>query len=465
MKSIQQLIGDKAFYRRMLAVVLPLIIQNSITNFVSLLDNIMVGQVGTVQMSGVAIVNQLMFVFYLSIFGATSGAGIFTAQFFGSQDHKGIRHTFRFKLLISLVITVAALGIFKFGGSGLIQLYLRGDGSVENAELSLAYGLAYLAIMLLGLPAVALGTVYSSTIRECGEAKLPMIASTCAVFVNLALNYVLIFGHLGFAPMGVQGAAIATVVSRYVELLIIVVWTHRHAAQHPFIVGAYRSMAMPASLFFNIFRKSLPLLINEFLWSSGMATINQCYSTKGLDVVAALNISSTMYNLASVVFLAMGNAVGIIIGQMLGAGRPEEEVRDADRKLIATSIASCMVFAGLMGAASGLFPQLYNTTEDVRHLSTWLICISAVMMPFNAYTNAAYFTLRSGGQTLVTFLFDSCFVWTVCVPLAFCLSRFTNLGILPIYAICQGTDLLKCAIGAYMIKKGAWIQTLVQNHA
>ena len=465
MKSLHKFVGDRAFYRRMLAVVLPLIIQNSITNFVSLLDNIMIGQIGTEQMSGVAIVNQLMFVFYLSIFGATSGAGIFTAQFFGSGDHQGIRHTFRFKLLISLALTSAGVAIFLLGGSDLIQLYLQGDGAIENAELSLFYGLEYLAIMLFGLPAVALGTTYSSTVRECGEATVPMIASTCAVFVNLALNYVLIFGHLGFAPMGVKGAAVATVVSRYVELAIIVIWTHRHATAHPFIVGAYRSLAMPASLFFNIFRKSLPLLINEFLWSSGMATINQCYSTRGLDVVAALNISSTMYNLASVVFLSMGNAVGIIIGQMLGASRPEAEVRDADRKLIATSVVSCLVFAGLMASVSGLFPQIYNTTADVRHLATWLICISAIMMPFNAYTNATYFTLRSGGQTTVTFLFDSCFVWVICVPLAFCLSRFTGLGILGIYAVCQGTDLLKCAIGAYMLKKGAWIQTLVQNHA
>jgi Na+-driven multidrug efflux pump len=265
--------------------------------------------------------------------------------------------------------------------------------------------------------------------------------------------------------MGVEGAALATVISRYVELVIVAGWTHRNSSRNLFIIGVFRSFRIPVTLLGGIIRKSMPLLINEFLWASGMATINQCYSTLGLDVVAAQNISSTLYNLASVVFLSMGNAVGIIIGQMLGAGRPEAEVRDTDRKLIATSVVSCLVFAMLMASLSGLFPQIYNTTDSVRHLATWLICISAMMMPFNAYTNAAYFTLRSGGQTLVTFLFDSCFVWTVCVPLAFCLSRFTNLGILPIYAICQGTDLLKCAIGAYMIKKGAWIQTLVQNHA
>ena len=135
-------------------------------------------------------------------------------------------------------------------------------------------------------------------------------------------------------------------------------------------------------------------------------------------------------------------------------------VRDANRKLIALSVTSGAVFGSLMACFSGLFPHLYNTTDTVRHLATCLICINACAMPFHSYTNATYFTLRSGGQTMVTFLFDSCFVWVVCVPLAFCLSRFTDMSILPLFAICVSTDLVKCALGAYMIKQGKWIQNL-----
>lgn len=204
----------------------------------------------------------------------------------------------------------------------------------------------------------------------------------------------------------------------------------------------------------------MPLLVNEFLWSSGMAVLNQCYSTCGLDVVPAMNISSTLFNLGSVVFMSMGNTVGILMGQMLGSGAGSGEVRDTNRKLITLSVASGLVFGALVAAVSGLFPRIYNTTAEVRHLAAQLICISACMMPFNAYTHATYFTLRSGGQTFVTFLFDSCFVWVVCVPLAFCLSRFASLPILPLYAICQCTDLIKCAIGVFMLKQGKWIQNL-----
>ena len=460
---LRKFIGDRAFYRRVIAVALPILIQNGIVNFVSLLDNIMVGQVGTMQMSGVAIVNQLLFVFNLCVFGATSGAGIFTAQFFGKQNMEGVRHTFRFKVLSGAVITLVGLGIFALMGKSLIQLYLQGEGDPADAASMMAYGWQYMLVMLWGLPAFALQNAYSSTLRESSQTVVPMVSSIVSVMVNLVLNWVLIFGNLGFAPMGVRGAALATVIARYVDLAIVAIWTHRHSQQMPYIQGVYRSMHIPAVLFWNIVRKGIPLLINEALWSSGVVIMNQCYSTRGLDVVPALNISSTIFNLTSVAFIAVGSSVGIIVGQMLGAGEPAERVREEDRKLIFTSVASCLVFAALTVAVSGIFPMIYNTSDTVRTLATQLICISALFMPFNAYTHATYFTLRSGGQAMVTFLFDSCFVWTLCVPLALVLSRFTAITILPLYFICQGMDLIKCGLGAYMLKQGKWIQNLTEK--
>ena len=457
---LKRFIGDKAFYKRILAVALPIIIQNGITNFVSMLDNIMVGQVGTIPMSGVSIVNNLIFVFNLCIFGASSGAGIFTAQFHGSRDEEGIRHTFRFKFLMCIAITVIGGLIFSFGNEFLIGLYLTGDGDAATAAGAMAYGVKYLAIMVWGFLPFALTNTYASTMRETGETVVPMTAGIIAVFVNLVLNYVLIFGHFGAPQMGVEGAALATVISRYVELAIVAGWTHLHPGKHGYIRGAYRSMYIPRKLLGGIIRKGLPLLANEFFWSSGMATLNQCYSTCGLDVVPAMNIASTLFMLGSVVFLAMGNSVGIIMGQMLGAGTSKDEVLDSNRKLIAFSVASGIFFGSLVAMVSGAFPQIYNTTQEVRHLATALICINAAIMPFNAFTTATYFTLRSGGRTMVTFLFDSCFVCCFCVPIAFCLSRFTDMGIIALYAICQGTDLIKCTIGSIMLRNGKWIQNL-----
>ena len=164
--------SNKHFNRRILAVALPMMIQNGITNFVQMLDNVMVGQVGTIPMSGVAIVNQLMFVFNLCIFGAASGAGIFTAQFHGSGDNEGIRHTFRFKFLISAAITLIGCLIFTFGDEFLIGLYLTGDGDAATAAQILAEGIKYLKMMLWGFLPFALTQAYAGTLKETGNTFL-----------------------------------------------------------------------------------------------------------------------------------------------------------------------------------------------------------------------------------------------------------------------------------------------------
>ena len=453
--------SNKHFNRRVLAVALPMMIQNGITNFVQMLDNVMVGQVGTIPMSGVAIVNQLMFVFNLCIFGAASGAGIFTAQFRGREDHEGIRHTFRFKILVGLLLSALGAGIFLTFGRELIGLYLTGEGTPEEAAATMDYGLRYLRVMLWGLVPFALSNAYSGTLREIGETKIPMIAGIIAVFVNLAGNYILIFGNFGAPELGVVGAAVATVISRYVELAIVALWTHTHGKTHPFITGALRSFHIPGKLTGDIIRKGMPLLVNEFLWSTGMAFLSQCYSTRGLDVVAAFNIATTISQLSNVVFLSLGNAVGILMGQMLGAGADREEILRDNKRMIRLCVMVCFAVGAVTMLLSGVFANLYNTTESVRTIAVGLICLTAVMMPVNSYNNAMYFTLRSGGQTFITFLFDSGFSWGVCVPVAFLLSRFTSLPILPLYGICVGVDIFKIFIGKPLLNKGVWINRIV----
>ena len=448
------------YYKHILSIAIPIIIQSGITNFVNLLDNIMVGQVGTVPMSGVSIVNGVLLVFNLCIFGASSGAGIFTAQFHGSGDHAGVRHTFRFKFLACILLALLGILIFTLGGETIIGLYLTGEGDPAMAAGVLEYGSKYLRIMMWGFLPFALSNAYSSTLRETGVTLVPMGAGICAVFVNLILNYVLIFGHFGTPALGVEGAAIATVISRFVELFIVAVWTHTHPQRHPYIQEVFRSFRIPGRLLKRIIAKSMSLMINEFFWASGMATITQCYSTCGLNVVPALNISQTLWDVGSVVFISLGNSVGIIMGQLLGSGLGKDEIRAHNRKLMTFATVVGGSFGLLMIAVSHVFPLLYNTNDEVRLLAARLICISGLKLPFNSFTNASYFTLRSGGQALVTFLFDSCFVWALCVPLAYCLSRFTGIPILLLYFIVQSMELIKCALGAYMIRQGKWIQNL-----
>ncbi len=455
-------IGDRKFYTKVFMLVLPLIVQNTISNFVNLLDNIMIGQVGTSQMSGVAIANQLIFVYNLTIFGGLSGAGIFGAQFFGAGDHEGLRHTVRFKLWTVAVTLSIAIVVFLTCGDQLISLYLTGEGDAVERVAMLEYGRSYLRIMLLGLLPFSLSQVYSGTLREMGETLLPMKSSLAGVITNLCLNYILIYGKFGFPALGVEGAAIATVISRLVELSIIIVYTHRYSEKYRFTHGLYRTIRIPKVLTFNIIKKGSPLLVNELLWSLGMTTLTQIFSTRGLNVVAALNITSTITNLFNVIFISMGSAVAVMVGQALGANDIVRAKQTAWR-LMFFNVCICVVIGGILIALSPVLPYIYNTTGDVRKLATRFMQTSAIYMAVNAATHCTYFTIRSGGKTFITFLFDSAYTWVVFVPFTYILTHFTRLNILILYPICYFAEILKCIIGIIVVKRGHWAQNMVSD--
>lgn len=455
-------IGDKSFYRMVLLIVVPVIIQNGITNFVSLLDNIMVGQVGTEQMSGVAIVNQFMTVFNICIFGGVSSAGIFTAQYYGQGSQEGVRNTFRFKFIVCILLTAAATALFLAAGDRLIMLYLHEGAQSGDIAKTLEYGKEYLAVIIFGIVPYAVSQTYASTLRETGETLLPMKAGIFAVLVNLLGNYLLIFGKFGFPALGAVGAAIATDIARVVECVILVCWTYGHRKEHPFIEGAYRTMKIPRDLTANIIKKGIPIMLNEIAWSTGQAFLMQCYSVRGLSVVAALNISSTVSNLFNVVFLSTGGAIAIIVGQLLGAGKMEE-AKDTDRKLLFFTVSTCFVFGTLLAMISPFFPLIYNTTQEVQSLATKFILIAAACMPLYAFMHGCYFTLRSGGKTWITVLFDSVYVWAADIPLAYVLAHFTGLPIVLVYLSCQLIETLKCILGYILVKKGIWLQNIVDT--
>ena len=456
----ERMFGDRDFYAQVVAVVVPIIIQNTVSNVVSLLDNVMVGRVGTLQMSAVAIVNQLLFVFNLCIFGGLAGAGIFATQYAGAHDDKGVRDCFRVKWMIALSMLACALVVLIAFPKRLIGMYLAQETAQADAAATLGFGMDYLTVMLWGLLPFGVSQVYASTLREVGETRLPMFASVAAILVNLVFNYFLIFGKCGFPELGVTGAAIATVLSRYVETAVIVVYTHMKSHHFGFIRGAYRSLRVPKPLMISILRRGTPLLVNEFLWSSGMAVLLQCYSVRGLDVVAACNIATTVSNLFKVVFLSMGNAVAIMVGQALGAN-DIERAKNCTWRLMTLSVGSNLIMATLLALFAPAIPYIYNTEPHVRQIATQLIYVVAVMMPAYSFSHCCYFTLRSGGKTIITFLFDSVFTWCVNVPAAWLLAYKTGLGIVPLYFGVQALEMVKVVVGFVLVKKGVWIHNIV----
>lgn len=453
---------ERSVYKKALTLAVPMMIQNGITNAVSLVDNLMVGSLGTESLTAVSIVGQLIFVFFLAVFGGLSGPGIYGAQYFGQGNKKGFQNVFRLKLWITAVIVLVGMTVFVAGGEQLIGLYLHGSSHGMDAAGTLEQGRDYLHIMLFGLIPFAFTQIYAGSLREMGESMKPMVAGIVSVFVDIIFNYLLIYGKFGFPRLEVQGAAIATVMARFVEMLVVVVWTHASIRRYEFLRGIYSTILLPLHEAKIMIMKGFPIFLNEFLWAGGMAALTQCYSMKGLQVIAGLNISNAICNLLNVVFVAMGNAVGIIIGQHLGASEFEKAKRSAG-KLQWFTAGLCLILTVILAACSMVFPSLYDTTEEVRHLGQWFIIITAVFFPIQGVLNVFYFTLRSGGKTVITFLFDSVFTWVVSVSLAFALCSYTALPVLAVYALVQSADLVKVVAGHILVKKGVWITNLVVN--
>lgn len=455
---------DKTLYKRALMLAVPMMIQNGITNMVSLIDNVMVGSLGTEAMTAVSIVGQLIFVFNLAIFGGLSGPGIYGAQYFGQNNTEGFRNTFRMKHWICGIALLAGLAVFIFGGETLIGLYLHGESNTVDPKLTMHYAKQYLAIMLAGLPPFVITQIYASSLRESGDSVKPMVGGLASVVVDIVLNYMLIYGRFGFPELGARGAAIATVLARFAEMLIVIVWAFARKKKHTFLQGIYRTLLVPKELAGMIIKKGVPIFFNEFMWAGAMAALTQCYSTRGLEIVAGLNISNALCNLLNVVFVALGSAVGILIGQTLGASQYEKAQKDSFRLMWFTG-AVCVVLMTALIAVSGVFPEFYDTSGEVKRYGQRFIIITALYFPVQGFLNALYFTLRSGGKTLVTFLFDSVYSWIVTLPVALLLCFLTNLSIFWVYAIVQSADIIKVIVGYVLIKKGVWISNLVEENA
>ncbi len=453
--------GDKNFYKMIMAIALPIIIQSVMTNFVNLLDNVMVGRLGTDQMTGVAVVNQLFFVFNLAVFGGMSGAGIFSAQYFGQKNHDGVRNVFRMKTIIALLLIVISMTVFILFYEPLINMFLHEGSNSGNIAATYKFAKAYLFIMLIGIPPFIISNCYNTTLKEAGQTVIPMAAGVAAVLVDRIFNYLLIFGKFGFPMLGVAGAAIATGMSRYVECAILVIYTHSHSEKFLFIKGVYRTLRVPVSLVKKIIIQGSPILANELLWSAGLTLQAQAFSTRGLAAMGALNINNTVSNVFNIVFVTMGTTISIVIGQLLGAGKLEE-AKDTDRKMCVFSVLTALGVSLILVILAPVFPLIYNTTSEIRHLATRFILVFAVVTPFNSFTNAAYFTLRSGGKTIVTFLFDSCFIWAVNVPIAMCLAHFTTLSVIQIFMTVTFLEAIKAFIGFILVKKGVWLNTIVE---
>lgn len=446
----KSLIGDKKFYKTVLLIALPIMLQQGITSFVSLLDNIMIGQLNQEAIEGVNIANQILFIIMMALSGGLAGPGIFIAQYNGAKDDEGVRQSFRVKLIFAVTISIIGFLIIFFNDRFLASLFLDKEASIDSA-------VNYFKYATLTIIPICFIQVYGTSLREIGHAIFPMIAGIVAVVINITLNYLLIYGNYGFPNMGVSGASLATLIARIVEALMVI--TYSHIQKFNFAHHVYRDFRISRNNLINITKKGLPVLGNEILWSGANTLLVFAYSLRGGDAVASVSITSITMNLFYVSFNALASGVAILVGSELGSNNLEGAYDNA-KKLVFFSVSVCIGLSIILFFIAPYVPLLFNISANARSMATKLLRIMSFMFPVFMYNTNNFFVLRAGGRTVLAFIFDSCFMWTISVPLALLLGYLTTLPLIYFYGIIQSLDLLKIIPGYKLFKSKIWIKNL-----
>lgn len=449
---LKEVIKDPVFIKRTLMIAVPLMLQQLIVSSVNLVDNLMVGQLGDLSLSAVSSANRFYFIAQTGINGLVAACTIFLAQYHGAENEEKMRESYRFSLVSSyLLCSVFFIAAILFPNE-IIRFFIK------NEEIVLI-GTQYLRIACLSYLPMVLSLATSSAMRAMGNTKTPLFISMFSVFTNVVLDYVLIFGEFGFPALGVEGAAIATVMARVLEMTLYMLALKK--MDMPFKTRVTDLFHFTFDLAKNITKKAVPLCTNEILWSSGMATLMKLYSTRGVIANTAYSMTTTIADLFFVLFAGMATASTVMIGTSLGANRIDE-ARDNGYKLIVFSMLLSLVFAAVMFGSSFLVPSLYNVSKEASDLASNFLRVESCLFWLYMFNTQCYFTLRAGGDTKSTMFMDSGFMWTFNLPLVTLLAYATDISIILLFVAGQCTDFVKAIISYKLVKKEKWLTNLTQ---
>lgn len=452
--GMRHLSENRTFYLRVLVVAVPMMLQSLITSSVNLVDNLMVGMLGDAAIGSVAAVNRYYMIADFAAMGLANAGAVFIAQYLGAEEHEHMKESFRTMLVFSLLI----MGLFTIAGLLMPSMILS---FFTQDQTIIAQGIRYLSIAAWSfLPTAVMVPVYSS-MRACGETKAPLYCSIVSIVANAFLNYCFIFGHFGFPRLEVRGAALGTLIARMIELCMCLYLLK--AGEYAFATEPSRLFEIPRAIAEKVLSKAAPLMLNETLWSAGLATLFKLYGTRGADVLSGYSIAGTVGDLFFTLFAGMSAATTVLVSTPLGAGKMEE-AKDNAYKLIAFSMGLAVLFGGMIFLSRGLVPVLYrNVSEGARRVACDVLAIQACLFWIYMGSAQCYFTLRAGGDMKHTLILDSGFMWVVNIPIVAFVAYGTSLPYLWPYIIGQLTDFLKLAFSFRLVKKEHWVVNLTED--
>ena len=448
---------DRAFLKEMLVIAVPISFQQLINASLNMIDVIMVGQLGEASIAALGLSNQVFFVLILLLFGTTSGMAIFTAQFWGKQEIEPIRKV----LGMSIIATSLFALIFTLAATLIPRTVL---GFYTNDTEVIEIGAQYLSIVGLSYIPVAIATSYVAVMRSIQLVRMTVIATVSALIFKTILGYMLIFGYGGFPALGVRGAAIGTASGWTLELILLIglVYTQKT----PLAAKSLRTLfSFDMAFFARVLKTTMPAMANELFWSVGITTYNAIYAHIGTDSIAAVNVNATMEELGFVVFMGLGNACAVMVGNRIGAGK-KEEAYETVRRVIILSVSAAwvvgLIVILLRDTVVGLYDLSPSGEHNVRMLMLMMACTLWIrMFNFSTFIGA----LRAGGDTRFALLMELCSIWLIGVPAAYFAAFVLHLPVYYVYLFVILEEVAKAFVSGWRFRSRKWIHDLVNETA
>jgi len=448
---------DRAFLKEMLVIAVPISFQQLINASLNMIDVIMVGQLGEASIAALGLSNQVFFVLILLLFGTTSGMAIFTAQFWGKQEIEPIRKV----LGMSIIVTSLFALIFTLAAVFIPRTVL---GFYTNDKEVIDIGVQYLRIVGLSYIPVAIATSYIAVMRSIQLVRLTVIATVSAIVFKTILGYMLIFGYGGFPALGVRGAAIGTASGWTLELILLLVLVYTQKT--PLAAkNLWTFFSFDTAFFARVLKTTMPAMANELFWSMGITTYNAIYAHIGTDSIAAINVNATMEELGFVVFMGLGNACAVMVGNRIGAGK-KAEAYETVRRVIILSVSAAwivgLIVILLRDTVVGFYELSPSGIHNVRMLMLMMACTLWIrMFNFSTFIGA----LRAGGDTRFALVMEICSIWLIGVPAAYFAAFVLHLPVYYVYLFVILEEIAKAFVSAWRFRSRKWIHDLVNEPA
>jgi putative MATE family efflux protein len=440
------------FIKEMLPLAVPVAMHEFLISAVNIADTVMVGQINETAIASVNLANQIFFIFILMMVGIVSGSAIFVSQYYGDKDMKGVQRTLGLTLILTAVASTA-FSVFSVGfAQNIISFYTK-DADVISS------GVDYLKIAGYSFPLVALSFAYGSVLRSTHKPKLPLAATALALITNVILNFVFIFGKLGFPKMGVEGAAMATLISRLLEVAFL--FSVMRIKNSILLAGVKDLFTFSRGFIKKFAVTNYPVLLNEMGWVIGVSLYNKIYAGISTQAITSISIADTIFNIFFVLFFGTSSATSILIGNKIGENKISlaHDYAKIVHKIIPVI---SLVFGCILAGGSKLFPIIYGVSGETLKSTTLVILVYAFIMPFKAFNlHTVNGILRSGGDTKFALAMDIVGIWFIGLPMALLARDVLHLPLVGVAMFLMSEEIIKTTVGFFRVRSGKWINRVI----